>query len=210
MRFPLESVTKDEVAKFQDSLCNWTKPDEFASAVDGFRRRFSRGEFFNVPALGFLREAWTLGKFANLATAELLRLESGVFPDGHVRCFGRELAVEVTEALMADRRRGQEFLPGDAQIEEDPPHEWDRRLDALPTALNNVILLKVAKTYANPPTLLVYLNINAYDHRKTECQSVIRSIIEQHAQSFAGLFVLWGEELFGECRVEIAKPSCLA
>jgi hypothetical protein len=178
-------------------LACWQTPDDFNGEVSAFIKPLSRGEFFNVPALAFLRDAWTLGKFASLAGAEAVKLSLDNFPDGHTKLGSEQLDIEITEAIMPDRRRGQEFLPGSPQMEEDPGHEWDRRISALPQVLLSTVRKKAMKAYSAKPTLVVYLNISAYGHRAGECRAAIRATIRAFSASFAGLYVLWGDELFG-------------
>lgn len=197
MRFRLTSVTQADVAALRSDLTGWQPPAEFRGKVLRFRERVTRGEFFNVPALGFLRDAWTLGKFGELADAEHVRLSADSFPDGHAKLGTRVLDIEITEAIMPDRRRGQEFLPGTPQAVEDPGHEWDRRIDALPEVLRQTIERKVSKAYATRPSLVVYLNITAYRHREDECLKAIARHIEHHRPSFAGLYVIWQDQLYG-------------
>lgn len=197
MRFTLTSVTPDEVKQHRAALSAWQPPATFAARNSRFIDRLTRGEFFNVPALGFLRDAWTLSKFGALAKAEEVRLSLESFPDGHASVAGQVLDIEITEAIMPGRRRGQEFLPDGPQMEEDPGHEWDRRIDALPGVLQYAIQRKAAKAYGNSPTLLVYLNITAYRYREKECLEAISRLIAQHGANFAGLYVIWQGELYG-------------
>lgn len=197
MRFQLTSVTDDEVAAVRAGLTEWQSPDAFNGLLSGFVDRLTRGEFFNVPALAFLRDAWTLGKFGNLARADAVRLSPESFPDGYADIGEKRLDIEITEAIMPDRRRGQEFLPGTPQMVEDPGHEWDRRIDALPGVLADTILRKAQKRYSLAPTLVVYLNITAYGHRDEECRTAIRGAISAYSGSFACLYVIWQNELHG-------------
>jgi hypothetical protein len=65
MRWALRSVPADEVAACRVALQSWQDPGTFWDVSTALRRRLKREEFFNIPALSFLREAWTLGRFAN-------------------------------------------------------------------------------------------------------------------------------------------------
>jgi len=196
MRWELRSVPPEEVEACKVALQSWQEPGAFCEASTELRQRLSREEFFNIPALSFLREAWTLGRFAMLSGAESVRLGDDRFPDGFVRMGGQVTEVEVTEAIMPDRRRGLEFLPGTPQIEEDPFEEWTRRLNTLPGVLAKTVLKKANKAYAGRPALVVYLNITAYGHREAEMVSAIEAVLSQFAGRFGGLHVLWQDRLF--------------
>lgn len=196
MRWELRSLPPEEVEACKVALQSWQEPGAFCEVSAALRQRLSREEFFNIPALSFLREAWTLGRFATLSGAESVRLGEDRFPDGFVRTGGQVTEVEVTEAIMPDRRRGLEFLPGTPQIKEDPFEEWTRRLNALPAVLTQTILKKANKTYSGRPTLVAYLNITAYGHRDAEMIAAIGTVLAQFGERFGGLHALWQGQLF--------------
>jgi hypothetical protein len=193
----LRSVSHEETAEHRRVLASWHAPAAFDAAVSEFKRRLTHAEFFNVPALGFLRDAWTLGRFACLAPEVVsVRMEPSEFPDGYAKLkTGDTLEIEVTEALMPDRRRGEEFLPGMPTVTHDPGEEWDRRLDALPGVLDATIARKAGKRYSRSLTLLVYLNISAYGHREDEMIGAIAEVRERWCSHFAGVRILWQDHL---------------
>lgn len=207
MRWELRSVPPEEVEACKLALQSWQEPGAFCDTSAALRQRLNREEFFNIPALSFLREAWTLGHFATLSGAESVRLGDDRFPDGFVRTGEWVTAVEVTEAIMPDRRRGLEFLPGTPQIEEDPFEEWTRRLNALPAVLAQTIQKKASKGYDGRPALVVYLNITAYGHRDAEMIAAIEAILSQFADRFGGLHVLWQGRLYSS---PPAQPTAAA
>lgn len=196
MRWELRSVPSDEVTACKVALQSWQNPSTFWEVSAALRQRLKREEFFNIPALAFLREAWTLGRFATLSGAESVRLGDDRFPDGFVRTGAQVTEVEVTEAIMPDRRRGLEFLPGTPQVEEDPFEEWTRRLNALPAVLAKTVENKANKSYAGRPALVVYLNISAYGHRDAEMITAIEGVLSQLGGRFGSLHVLWQGRLY--------------
>jgi hypothetical protein len=188
------TISRDELLREYDNLSKWHTPDEFCTAVDALTQRVPPREKFNNPAMGFLLEAWALGCFARLRAVNRVRLagRKSQFPDGYVEIGGSVSEVEIAEASEPGRRRGLEYqFDGEILIEDDPAEDWDRRLDALPGALETTLRKKVAKRYQPPPILLLYLNISAYGHRDREMLSAIRQIKTKYAAHFAGLHILW-------------------
>lgn len=159
--------------------------------VDVAKATSGAGGVIQHPGASFPAGSLDAGRFATLSDAESVRLGDDRFPDGFVRMGRRVIEVEVTEAIMPDRRRGLEFLPGTPQIEEDPFEEWTRRLNALPAVLAKTVLKKANKSYAGRPVLVVYLNITAYGHREAEMIVAIEAVLLQFAGRFGGLHVLW-------------------
>ncbi len=180
------------------ALSAWHSPTDFTATVQTARDQAGPHVIFRTPAWSFWRDAWTLGRFAQLSSAERVQLTSAAeqYPDGRVQIGSEILDVEVTEAMMPDRRRANEYAPTAPRMRHDPVEEWDRRLDELPKALERVIGKKVEKLYGQKPTLLVYLNIGAYDgYREEETRGHIAAIKGRYATDFRSLHVLWGNEL---------------
>lgn len=197
MRVELSSFSMEDIASIKASLGEWQSPDEFVGCVSEAFEKVTPSEIFNIPALAFLRDAWTLGQFAKLSCCDSVQLAAPLeqFPDGRVRVKSETHEIEVTEALMPDRRRGEEFAPGAPAMRDDPGSEWDRRLDALPSVLERTILRKAKKAYSIKPYLVVYLNISAYHHRDEEMRAAISEIKIKYCPEFSGLYILWQGEL---------------
>jgi hypothetical protein len=193
----IRSFTPSELLEKHQLLAVWQSPSAFQANVDELRQLVSAWEFFRIPALAFLREAWTLSQFASLSNATRLKLTrpEEQFPDGQVEAGSRILQVEIAEAILPGRRRAEEFHPDAPTLIDDPGEQWDLRLDALPGTLEKTIKKKLSKRYSPPPTLLVYLNISAYGHRDAEMRRAIRRIKSHYAPEFDGLHILWQREL---------------
>jgi hypothetical protein len=193
----LQSFTKAELSEKRLTLSDWQSPGAFLTNVDELLGRITAWELFHVPALGFLRDAWTLSQFASLSEVQRVRLSSPQeqFPDGQVEATGRIFQVEIAEAILPGRRRAEEFGPDAPTLIDDPGEQWDLRLDALPGTLEKTIKKKQNKRYSPPPTLVVYLNISAYGHRDAEMRSAIGRIKQHYAPEFDGLHILWQREL---------------
>lgn len=192
------SITPEELRLQQDHLSAWYTPEDFYAAVDALGDKFTSHQKFNDPALGFLRDAWTLSRFAKLKGVDRVRLSKRgeQFPDGYVDVAGVVSDVEIAEALEPERRRGLEYQPNAVMlVEDDPVEDWDLRLDALPGALETTIKKKVEKRYQPPPILVVYLNIGAYGHRDSEMRTAIYAIKSKYLASFTDLHVLWQGKL---------------
>ena len=77
------------------------------------------------------------------------------------------------------------------------------RLSSLPTPAPprtkhgscSVIADKVAKHYGSRAWLVVYLNIGEWGIRQAETELYIAQIKQKHANSFAGIFVIWKDKL---------------
>jgi hypothetical protein len=185
-------------ANIEASLTIWQSPIKFQEIVETARNEVGPYVIFRTPAWKFWREAWTLGRFALISGASHVKLTADIeqFPDGRVKIGEETLDIEVTEAMMPDRRRASEYAPDAPRMLHDPVEEWDRRLDELPRVLDRAIRKKVERRYGQKPFLLVYLNIGAYeDYRDEETRSIIAAIKGQYEGEFRTLFVLWGNEL---------------
>ena len=116
--------------------------------------------------------------------------------DGYVRVDGATKSVEVTIALLPDRKMGKEYLT-DSDIElDDPVEDWIARADAIPEALETAIRKKVAKRYGSGVWLVVYLNLGEYGIRQQQTELVIAQIKQKYAGAFDALFVLWKDKVY--------------
>lgn len=159
--------------------------------------RCRSSEIFNNPRLNFLLDAWTLAEFTKHKPVDQVRLcrPSERWPDGQVR-IGKEIKnVEITVALTAGRKMGDEYRPSLKKFTFDPVENWAARAESIPNALEKAISRKVAKRYGGGIWLVVYLNINDGGIRQREIEQTIMTIKQRHGQAFDSLFVIWKDKL---------------
>ncbi|KAA0124288.1 hypothetical protein CIW48_08145 [Methylobacterium sp. P1-11] len=193
----ITDVQKD-ASEVRQRLSEWLTTAEFQAIVQQASEQVGPHTIFRTPAWSFWRDAWIIGRFADLIGADRAQLTSQIeqYPDGRVRTATGILEVEATEALMPGRKRANEYAPDAPDILHDPQEEWDRRLDTLPSVLDRVICKKVGNRYGLRPTLVVYLNIGAYgSYRDAETRTSVANVKERYASSFTSLHVLRGDEL---------------
>jgi hypothetical protein len=189
-------LSPEDLLRGRAELGIWQVPDTFRQQVDNLTRRSRSSEFFNDPQHKFLRDAWTLAEFTRHKRVDQVRLtaEQEQWPDGQVQIGGEIINIEITIALVPGRRLGAEYrFPGRTEL--DPVENWIERAAVIPGALDNAIAGKVAKRYASPAWLLVYLNISEYGIRQEETEAAIADIKRRYAGSFAALYVLWKDKL---------------
>jgi hypothetical protein len=189
-----------ELKAEHEGLAVWRAPADFQSAVTALCRRTTSKAFFNNPRQQFLRDAWTLAKFALRRKAvDQVKLAGpdDDWPDGYVSVAGAIKNVEVTIADMPGRKMGAEYkFDTDTGFEPDPVENWEARADAIPEALERAITRKIAKQYSSRAWLVVYLNLGVYGIRQQQIELVIAQTKLRHACSFEHLFVLWDGKLY--------------
>jgi hypothetical protein len=192
------SLTKDEINQVRASLCRWQRPEPFRQAMSEIHSKVKIKDLFNRPELSFLLDGWVIGEFVSKRVVDEVRLATTdeQWPDGFTKIGENIERIEVTEALERGRRRGDEFKREEAVIEDDPVEDWVKRAGQIPSALEKAITDKVAKRYALPVVLLVYLNISEWGIRQAESEYAIRCIKSRHAASFSGLHILWKDKWF--------------
>jgi hypothetical protein len=178
-------------------LAAWHLPSAFGNAVCKFHKRCRSREIFNDPGLSFLLDAWSLAEFARRkGDIDQVRMAdpNEQWPDGYILVQGEVHNVEVTTALSPGRKMGEEYKFSQT-TRFDSVDDWLARADALPQALEEAISRKIAKRYGSPVTLVVYLNISEYGVRQAQCRNAIGEIKSRYSRSFAGLHILWKDEL---------------
>ena len=151
---------------------------------------------FNLPKAGVLRDAWIVGKFAELAGADCARLSGDQWPDGVVTIRGRQHNVEATEAQMPGRRRGDEYRADRPRVGDGGPRAWDRVEAAVPGVLANAILKKAAKNYSEPSLLVVLLTIPDYGARHAEIEAHIGNCHFDQRSRFEAVYIIWKNKLY--------------
>jgi hypothetical protein len=191
---PLEP---SELKSIHECLATWRSPADFRVAVGDLHKRCRSSEIFKNPRLNFLLDAWTLAEFVRHKPVDRVRLAgpSESWPDGQVRIGQETKNVEITAALTAGRKMGDEYKPGPTKFTFDPVENWSARADGIRAALEATIENKLAKRYSSPYWLVVYLNINDGGIRQRETEQAIDAIKQRHAQAFGGLFVIWKDKL---------------
>jgi hypothetical protein len=148
---PAQPLTLDELKHVHEQLAAPCAPAKFRQAVGDLHKRCRRTDFFNNPRFKFLREAWPLAEFVRHKPVDQVRLSgpSERWPDGQVRIGQETKSVEITVALTAGRKMGDEYKPGPKKFRFDPVENWIARADGSPDALRKVIEKKIAKGYGN-------------------------------------------------------------
>jgi hypothetical protein len=187
-------LSDEELKSARGELEQWSSPEEFFKKVDVFKGKVTDKERFNAPPLAFLRDASAVAEFARqLDGARRVCLVADDFPDGLVETSNGTLKVEVTEADMQTRRRGDEYKAGKPRDE--TAEEWEKQAKAIPIELDRAIRQKVDIIYNPPPTLVVYLNLDGHGTHKAEVESIIQDAKRKYAASFEGIHVLWNGRL---------------
>ncbi len=194
---PVQPLKLDELKNIHEQLAAWYSPNEFRQTVGDFHKRCRSSDVFNNPRSKFLLDAWTLAEFVRHKPVDQVRLSgpSERWPDGQVQIGQETKNVEITVALTAGRKMGDEYKPGPKKFTFDPVENWIARADGIPDALRKAIEKKIAKGYGSGLWLVVYLNINDGGIRQRKIERAIMTVKQGLAQSFDGLFVIWKDKL---------------
>jgi hypothetical protein len=199
MRRSLHRLTARELEEAREALSHWQSPDEFVTTVEALDKRVLSSELFNMPQLQFICDASVLGSFVRLRQPTSVRLVAPPeeWPDGQVRLSNGELVnVEITEADIEGRRRGEEYKVGAPIRADGSVYNWARNAAAVPDALERAIKRKIGRNYKPAPALLVYLNLNEYGIWQAETEASLKAVKERYRASFGDLFILWKEKLY--------------
>jgi len=198
-------LTSAEKREHQDWLSNWRKPAEMASYVDAVNDTMGATNFFGQGGIQFLRDAWTAAEFGRHHKSEFVRLvpEQQQWPDFEAQK-GRQIErIECGEADVPGRRRGAEYQNGRHLIGGDTPNirhfpvkEWATAEQAL-GGLCMVIAKKVAKQYAEPVSLLLYLNVVEFGAWRKEIEAGMEQAVMPALPHFRHVWVLWKSHLYG-------------
>jgi hypothetical protein len=183
---------------------HWRSPTEIFDELDRIKgvirseHPFQSDAFVTHREAKQLREIWVLAKCASLMEISKVKLSVVDPPDGYIGRGAVTVPAEVLEVLEPGRKRNLEFGPDAPRMSMDPVENWVRRADAIPSALADGIQKKKAKSYPPSTELFVYLNIGEYGIRQKEIEAVIRSLLAQPVDPFAGIHVRWKEKVFSD------------
>jgi hypothetical protein len=93
------------------------EPAKVFEAADKMKWDIGSERFFRDPKTAWLKEAWIIGRFGLIISADLVALNLTDPPDARLMKGGTEFQIEITEALYPDRKRGDEFKKGQEIIE---------------------------------------------------------------------------------------------
>jgi hypothetical protein len=194
----LDQMTAAEVEESRRELSRWQSPDDFTAKVDALDEKIKSSELFNIPQLGFFRDAWVLASFARHKPARKVRLAGPreEWPDGQVELLGKILNVEITEADVPGRRRGDEYKTEGVLQSDGTVLDWASRSRLIPELLKQAIERKARRKYAPLPTLIVDLNVNEFGIRQAESELAVLAAKEHHSASFDGLYILRKDKLY--------------
>jgi hypothetical protein len=184
---------EDKLAQAHKQLSQWHSPADFIALVEEWSP-----DSVVQPRNSFLREAWVLAEFVKLTQANRVRLSDPDenWPDGYFDIDGTTKAVEITEAMELNRRRGDELKVEDPPPRLDTVDDWVARAEQIPISLRASVERKAKKRYGSSATLLVYLNIHEWDIRQHEIEKVIVGVKVEHAAEFEQIIVLWKYKLY--------------
>jgi hypothetical protein len=189
-------LSPEEIHVAQSRLARWQRPDGFKVEVDALCARCDAKDWFNLPQLKFLHDAFVLARLAKHRRVDEVRLAepSAGWPDGFVRVAGEIHNVEVT-GTHGGRKLGKEYreVRGPAM---DGVDNWIKRADSIPSFLNEAVRAKTLKCYSAPCWLVVYLNINEWGIRQRETERTIAEVRARYASSFEAIYVLWNGQLY--------------
>jgi hypothetical protein len=184
-------LTPEEIQDTRKALSCWQSPDDFKAVTDAACVRCVSNDWFNIPKLKFLHDAFVLARFARKQKVDGVRLAEPAeqWPDGYVRIEGRIHNVEIT-STHGGRRLGQEYreVTGPTM---DPVENWVERARSIPKYLNEAIEAKSKRHYSSPCWLVIYLNISEYGIRQKETEAAIALIKTRYQGLFEAITVLW-------------------
>lgn len=186
---PAARIPRATLATWARELSGWTPTHVFQSRIDQIARTIPRSTFFSQGGLAFLRDAWIASRVANALPSNTVRLISAPRPDFEIEINGQILQFEATEADIEGRRRGDE--PDDPDPRFDPVEAWRRRFEAIPAALDRVIIKKLNKDYAPDVNLVIYVNLGCYGAYVKEGLPILRDHTAPAKSKFKRVFVLW-------------------
>jgi len=174
----------------------WHSREHFDCYVRMLGQRIPTESLWGNP-FKFVREAMTLNSYAEL-TKEVAALRlGGDPPDGWLRLdSGEEIPVEITEALDAGRKRGDEYRRERAsKVEHVAEQELESRIQMIESQLEQAISNKAGK-YEPNPALLVYLNVGDSGRAQERVEAAIARQKAKYTASFNGIYVIWKGKVY--------------
>ena len=187
-------IPKPTLDHWKEQLSAWTAPDLFRERSNSICQSIPRKTFFKQAGLSFVRDAWIAARVADALSAESVRLVPEYRPDFEIQLVGRTCQFEATEADMDGRRRGDE--PDRSRLQMDPVENWRKRFDAIPAALDRVIMKKIQKEYSPDVRLAIYVNLGCYGAYIDEGVPILRDRTERAKSKFKSVFVMWEGTLY--------------
>jgi hypothetical protein len=80
------------------------KPVKVFAAADKMKWDIGSERFFRDPKTAWLKEAWIIGRFGLIISADQVALNKSDPPDACLMKGGTELQIEITEALEPGRK----------------------------------------------------------------------------------------------------------
>jgi hypothetical protein len=185
-----------QLTAYREIRTVWHYASHFQGIVEALGRRIPTSKLWGNP-YKFAREAMTLAEFVKLSdNVTDVRLGNDP-PDGWLRLdTGEELAVEVTEVLEPDRKRGDEYHENQmAAVDQVTDEQLEARIQAIEPQLEKAIESKVGK-YEFKPILLVYLNIVDHERAEKDVELAIARQKAKYSSSFADIHVIWKAKLY--------------
>ncbi len=180
----------------QNRLRLWRSIDDFAAELEGVQADY--GDLtIATPSLGFYRDAWVGLRCARATGAVRLRLGADP-PDIELGYQdGRQLPLEVVEALRTGRRRGDEIrqhrakaAAGVSTLRHVPGESWPAAAEVL-EALSQRAATKAEKGYPPDTVLAIYLNVGDWDNERSHIEAGMAAALEVATSVFADVWVLW-------------------
>lgn len=185
-------MTDQELKTRRRWFHDWHQPSKVLVRVNRLMDDAGGEALFNDPGLKYLQEAWVAGKFGSAVGANAVRLVSDNFPDFEMRLGDVVHSVEITEADLEDRRRGDEYR--NPRVRNDPVEEWAVRAARIPAELSRVATAKSKKGYPQGTQLLIYLNPQEFGIRHEDILGSMHAATAAAKNAFAEVWVLWKDK----------------
>lgn len=209
-------LTKAEMMAARRWLEAWRTPTEALSRVEAINEAMGATDFFGQAGTTFLRDAWTAASFAAARSAPEVRLVADTWPDAEIRwptVAGRALIerLEIVEADLPDRRRGDEYRQWEAEVKNDARKKWrsdpiDKMIALareIPGALTAAVEGKISKRYAGRASLLILLNISEYGIHQDDVIESFAAAAAPALPQFERVWILWKQVAYGPWALSI-------
>jgi hypothetical protein len=178
-------------------LAQWRSAAEFAARVAQLAEQVPSHKLLRSPEFNFLTEALALAEFLKLHPVDEVRLAdlNAQHPDAFVRIGGKVIELEITEALNADRKRGDEYR-------EDAPklvHVSQEEMIAYRKEIEPAITAAIDKKLNggnDRAFLLVYVELQIHFDLTPDDEAVIAATKQRFREKFRDIHVVCKGKLY--------------
>jgi hypothetical protein len=185
------------------------EPAKVFEAADKMKWDIGSERFFRDPKTAWLKEAWIIGRFGLIISADLVALNLTDPPDACLRKGGTEFQIEITEALYPDRKRGDEFKKGQEIIkpilDEEEPFILEQKnapwhYNEIDECIRNAVSKKLEKMKAFRlyDHLLVHLSTGDDYLKENEVKEGFIKIVDDYSsKEHFHVVILFGKRVAG-------------